>query len=244
MYSSSDDFHQALLASCRMSPFAGMPFKYRGEYIFDGGLSDFQPTLDNKTITISPFFFADADIKPSRYVPPWWALYPPRVEDFAWLFDLGYYDAMMWAKKNAKKHSITEASEIASLNQQYNGKEHDFSFGRFWGYRSIARIIPSWLMTVLLGSFFFVFIRPMSMMSIFSELIVTGIYYFCKTFVFFWCREKSKKAWDRFKTASGQIMNPNLFLRGLLPGLSSYLPLNKEALLKSSLMFRMFYHFL
>ena len=52
--------------------------KYRGEWVCDGGLSDFKPVIDADTITVSPFYFDYADIKPSRYIPPWWALYPPR----------------------------------------------------------------------------------------------------------------------------------------------------------------------
>jgi len=38
---------------------------------------------------INPFWFSRADIRPSQYVPFWWALYPPRVEDFEWVFELG-----------------------------------------------------------------------------------------------------------------------------------------------------------
>ena len=44
---------------------------------------------DSETVTVSAFYCADADIRPSQYVPLWWALYPPRKEEFEWLFNLG-----------------------------------------------------------------------------------------------------------------------------------------------------------
>ena len=43
----------------------------------------------SNTLTVSAFYCANADIRPSQYVPIWWALYPPRKEEFEWLFNLG-----------------------------------------------------------------------------------------------------------------------------------------------------------
>jgi len=76
------DLKEALLASCCIPPFAGLPFVYRGELVFDGGFSQFQPIIDSQTVTVSAMYFSDADIKPSRYIPTWWLVYPPRREDF------------------------------------------------------------------------------------------------------------------------------------------------------------------
>jgi len=95
---------QSLLASCCMTPLAGMPFKLDGDWVFDGGLADWQPLLDGNTLTVSPFFFSNADIKPSRYVPLWWAVYPPKAEEFAWVFDLGYHDALSYMTKCGYEH--------------------------------------------------------------------------------------------------------------------------------------------
>jgi hypothetical protein len=37
-----------------------------------------QPVIEGyRNITVSPLYFSQADIKPSRYVPAWWALLPP-----------------------------------------------------------------------------------------------------------------------------------------------------------------------
>ena len=79
-----------LVASCTATPIAGWPFRLDGEWVLDGGLADFQPLSTRLpaaagTVTVSPFYCAHADIRPSRYVPLWWALYPPRREDFEWI---------------------------------------------------------------------------------------------------------------------------------------------------------------
>jgi hypothetical protein len=242
-FTSEEDFHQALLASCRMAPLAGLPFLYRGEYVFDGGLSDFQPMLDDDTITVSPFFFSDADIRPSRYVPPWWSMYPPRREDIAWLFDLGYHDAKLWSKKSGAAGAAAGGSVSFFSTFQ---KDHSLSFGRFWGYRSIGRIVPSWMMTVLFGMFFILIVRPFSMFCIFVELFVKTFFYGLCT-IFFWSTFQSKSqttSWGQCKTSFSQIINPELFIRGLVPGFSWCLPLNKAQLLKSSLCFRVAVHYL
>jgi hypothetical protein len=60
----------------------------------DGGLTDFQPIVDTRTLTVSPFYFNDADIVPSRYVPLWWGLFPPgNTDTIDWLYALGQKDA-------------------------------------------------------------------------------------------------------------------------------------------------------
>ncbi|RLN44510.1 hypothetical protein BBJ29_008014 [Phytophthora kernoviae] len=84
-----------MVASCCATPLVGLPFKHEGEYVIDGGLLDNQPLFDGiSTITVSPNVFSDADIRPSRYVPAWWSMYPPSQRDMQWLYDLGYEDAL------------------------------------------------------------------------------------------------------------------------------------------------------
>jgi len=104
-FSSVQDLTEALLASCCIPPFAGLPFVYRGELVFDGGLAQFQPIFDSQTVTVSAMYFSDADIKPSRYIPTWWVVYPPRREDFEWVFDLGYIDTISWLERNNAHNS-------------------------------------------------------------------------------------------------------------------------------------------
>mmetsp|Transcript_98345 Transcript_98345/g.281350 ORF Transcript_98345/g.281350 Transcript_98345/m.281350 type:complete len:580 (-) Transcript_98345:242-1981(-) len=106
MFKSKEHVKQVLLASCTMTPLAGFPYVLDGALVFDGGLTDFQPQLKGTdtapahTITISPFYCSSADIRPSRYIPLWWALYPPRKEDFAWIYHLGYDDARSYLARN------------------------------------------------------------------------------------------------------------------------------------------------
>ncbi|KAJ1490206.1 acyl transferase/acyl hydrolase/lysophospholipase [Baffinella frigidus] len=96
-----DHLRTAVLASCCMAPLCGiMPMRLDGELMYDGGISDWvrnglfrgpsgHGISHGRAISINPFWFSRADIRPSQYVPFWWALYPPRVEDFEWVFELG-----------------------------------------------------------------------------------------------------------------------------------------------------------
>eukprot|EP00123_Amoebidium_parasiticum_P013882 comp22207_c0_seq1/m.32670 comp22207_c0_seq1/g.32670 ORF comp22207_c0_seq1/g.32670 comp22207_c0_seq1/m.32670 type:complete len:444 (-) comp22207_c0_seq1:813-2144(-) len=95
-----ENFKNMLMASCCATPICGFPFKLDGQWVFDGGLADFQPLIDENTITVSPFYFHRADIKPSQYVPAQWAAYPGTREEFERLFQLGYDDAEAWLAAN------------------------------------------------------------------------------------------------------------------------------------------------
>lgn len=64
----AEDLKQSLLASAAAFPAAPIVFHTRFGICIDGGLSDFQPIVDADTITVSPFYFSDCDIRPSRYV--------------------------------------------------------------------------------------------------------------------------------------------------------------------------------
>ncbi len=53
-------------------------------------------------ICVSPFYMSRADIKPSRYIPPWWCAIPPPPERLQEMFELGYRDCLTWLAKNGK----------------------------------------------------------------------------------------------------------------------------------------------
>ena len=59
-YSSPDELKQCLLASCSAFPLAKLIYR-NGCWCVDGGLTDFQPVVDDKTITVSPFYFRYLD---------------------------------------------------------------------------------------------------------------------------------------------------------------------------------------
>ena len=91
-FHSTEDLKQALLASASCYPFAPLIHR-KNSWCMDGGMSDFQPIINENTITVSPFYFSSADIKPSRYVPLWWSFFPPKDEDtIEWLYHLGQED--------------------------------------------------------------------------------------------------------------------------------------------------------
>ncbi|KAG5187879.1 acyl transferase/acyl hydrolase/lysophospholipase, partial [Tribonema minus] len=97
----------AVLASAAAIPIASA-IRLDGRWCVDGGLSEFHPRLDptlGETVYVNPFYFSHADIRPSRYVPVWWAFLPPRdPNSIDWLYDLGYSDALDWMRRRRLAH--------------------------------------------------------------------------------------------------------------------------------------------
>lgn len=116
-FDSKEDILQCLVASAAAFPFAKLA-KFRKAWYIDGGITDFQPVIDDKTITVSPFYFADVDIKPSRYIPVWWALFPPNSNDTVdWIYNLGYTDGLTWIEK---KLAMTDTTSISVILPSYD----------------------------------------------------------------------------------------------------------------------------
>lgn len=99
-FTSEDDLLQCLLSSCAIFPFAGL-VHYRGMWNMDGGVTDFVPEVygegitPENTVSVSPFYFSSCDIKPSRYIPFWWAIIPPNNSYIIdWIYALGYEDGI------------------------------------------------------------------------------------------------------------------------------------------------------
>jgi len=98
VHESKEELMKSILASCAAFPFTPIVYK-KGNWYIDGGLSDFQPIEDDDTITVSPFYFSDCDIKPSRYVPIWWSFFPPKDKGTVeWLYKLGWEDCMAYIR--------------------------------------------------------------------------------------------------------------------------------------------------
>ncbi|CEG48139.1 patatinlike phospholipase [Plasmopara halstedii] len=171
-FDSAEHLTETLLASCCAPPIAGLPFKLDGEWVMDGGMLDFQPVLDDKTVTISPFYCVGADIKPSVYVPMWWALFPPGVRDVEWLYDLGYEDGLRWIVKNGLTGGHKNVV-IPNKSTKYAGGWNT-TVGRVVGYRGFE----SHFLDALFIGLFVCLWRPMAFMCLYLELylqaIVTG----------------------------------------------------------------------
>lgn len=178
-HNSAVELKQTLLASCSAYPAAPLVRHPVHGLCIDGGLSDFQPIVDADTITVSPFYFSDCDIKPSRYVPPWWAALPPKDCDTVdWTYNLGFDDAMAFF---AKKGIAPSPFARPDLTEFRRNRKHPFdkprkiSYHRFLGY-NLLDILPSRAASFLLDLGLLVVLlaiwRPLALCAIYLELIV------------------------------------------------------------------------
>lgn len=148
-FDSKDDLLQALLASAFVPVFSGFfPPMFHGERYIDGGFSDNLPTLDENTITVSPFCgetdicprdfssqlfhvnFANTSIELSKQNVYRFAriLWPPRVEILSKLCKQGFDDALRFLQRNnlincthcVAVQSTFVLSEAVSENSEYD----------------------------------------------------------------------------------------------------------------------------
>jgi hypothetical protein len=85
--------------------------------------------LDEHTITVSPFYFMNTDIKPSRYVPLWWALFPPNSPAAVdWVYELGYNDAVNWIHERAESQVEKQQQQLHKDNTKGATRARSNSF--------------------------------------------------------------------------------------------------------------------
>jgi len=186
-HATSSDLKATLLASAAAYPAAPM-IKRNGSYYMDGGLSDFQPIVDEKSLTVSPFYFSNCDIRPSRYVPLWWAFIPPKNADTVdWLYALGYDDAMGYFDRiGIPTRSPLCPNKVSLLSKSIKTKYHPYdtprqlSVYRFLGY-DMADVykknhILSFLMDFALAVLFVAVWKPLALLLIYLELLILMIY--------------------------------------------------------------------
>ncbi|TMW63301.1 hypothetical protein Poli38472_002242 [Pythium oligandrum] len=166
-FESQEHLEKSLLASCCAVPIAGMPFKLSGEWVMDGGVFDFQPVFDAHTVTVSAFYCTAADIKPSRYVPMWWAFYPPSQRDVEWLFELGYEDGLAWIAKTGKS---IKTIEMPTKGASYDG-QWTTTVGRVVGYRGVE----SRILDMLFVGLFVCLWKPLAFVLLYLELYLHAI---------------------------------------------------------------------
>lgn len=193
-HATPQDLKTALLASSAAYPAAPM-VKRNGSYYMDGGLSDFQPLYEN-SLTVSPFYFSNCDIRPSRYVPVWWAFIPPKNADTVdWLYALGYNDAMEYFDKvgiptTASLSPNRESLLTKSIKTKYHPYDtpRQLSVYRFLGY-DMADVyknnhILSFLMDFSLAILFFAVWKPLALLLIYLELLILMIYSLSRVILF------------------------------------------------------------
>ncbi|CAM9643182.1 unnamed protein product, partial [Phaeothamnion confervicola] len=158
---------RTLQASGAAVPFAS-PIKIGDTWCVDGGLREFHPELPpsaGETVYVSAVYFSRADIKPSRYVPLWWAFFPPGdPATVEWQFDLGYRDALAYARGGG-------ACSAADCTMRRRLPPHAFdsprrcSFHRVVGYRAGSACLD--ILTVLSVVLLW---KPVSFLLIYLEL--------------------------------------------------------------------------
>lgn len=179
-FESETDLLESLKASAAAFPFA--PLQYRhGSWCVDGGLSDFQPIIDSSTVTVSPFYFSRADIKPSRYVPLWWGLLPPNDNDtIDWVYHLGWSDGLKWLEMQGIDISI--ATNEPKRNHHPFDVPGQISMHRFLGYTFVNKFgrYMSYLGDVVLFLLLTVVWKPLTMLLIYTEVAILLVFHLCK----------------------------------------------------------------
>jgi hypothetical protein len=181
---SKEDLKSTLMASIAAFPAAPLVFR-KGKWFIDGGLSDFQPIVDENTITVSPFYFSDCDIKPSRYVPLWWCVIPPKSNDtIDWLYALGWEDCMAYIEKRGltKTNPSNKNSHLLHPNKDLS---HPYdvpkrvSVHRFLGYNlgNLTHEYVSFTMDFILLILFLIILKPIALLLIYIELLLWIILY-------------------------------------------------------------------
>lgn len=182
-HASKEDLKLTLMASIAAFPAAPLVFR-KGEWFIDGGLSDFQPIVDENTITVSPFYFSDCDIKPSRYVPLWWCVIPPKSNDtIDWLYALGWDDCMAYIEKRGLKITNPSNKNPHVLHPKDLSHPYDIpkrvSVHRFLGY-NLGKSTPeyvSFTMDFILLILFLIILKPIALLLIYIELLLWIILY-------------------------------------------------------------------
>ncbi len=182
IYHSYDDIKNCLLASASAFPFAPLVY-HRNNWYVDGGLSDFLPMIDENTVTVSPFYFSDVDIKPSRYVPLWWAFVPPNSPDtIDWLYNLGYEDGMKFIEK---KTGISNPNNKLKRNPHPFDTPKKISINRFLGYNlsKVTHPLIGYILDCFLVIMLIFIWKPFALFLIYTELIILLVTQFVRLLI-------------------------------------------------------------
>lgn len=217
-----DDIKEALFASLCAAPMVGFPFRLRstGELVVDGGIAAFQPKSGkSNVITISPFYFANADIRPSQFIPVHWAFKPKNRARHSALFDLGYNDTIDFL---VRKGYVAAHHVAANTLRRPDPKAP--RRGAFAIFRDLIFLLFSYIL-----------LRPIAIVVVYMEMIVVATYYFIKTFIYS-SSDAGATFVDWFDTVVN-LFSPSVFLH---MAVSPRIPVNERRLAKRSLSFRVF----
>jgi len=269
VHDSKSDLIDSLLASSAAFPFASI-VKRNGSWYIDGGWTDFQPIVDEDTITVSPFYFSDCDIKPSRYVPIWWAFAPPPSKDtIDWLYNLGYHDCMNYINSRGIPPSprcVHSPSPILSARDAHEYDEpRKISMHRFLGYdlKNMTNQYVAFVMDLALLVLFLLVWKPLAMLFIYAELFTRTTYlsilFLCSIIIQIGKRmivktsttsstllveeiKQMDKLWSQLLDCLSCLVSLSLFLRWFSGRPSSAALRKHDRLAKSSILYRVFRH--
>lgn len=216
------DIEESLIASCCLTPVVGLPFPLRktGEWVCDGGVRSFQPRSgEPRTLTVSPFYFTSADIRPPTAVPVWWGLFPPKKEEHEGLFATGYNACLEYLVTSGQVPK--EMSTLLMTRPTHAG---DLA-----AKTGLGRIAIDFAIT----SLYVVMLKPLAVVAIYLEMILVGVillFIVAASFV----KGKSLDTTPVYETFRNMV-SLRVLLRLLL---SSRIPINETRLVKRSTMYR------
>jgi hypothetical protein len=180
-FASWEDLKTCLLSSCAAFPLAKMQYR-NNSWCADGGLTDFVPYIDEKTITVSPFYFSACDIKPSRYVPLWWAILPPKCnETVDWIYNLGFEDAMAYFNRRGIEPTSRARPELMHFpkNPHPFDKRGRISVHRVLGYHlsAVTQGYIGFFLDFCLFLFLLFVCKPLMLFCIYVDLMIQMVWH-------------------------------------------------------------------
>ena len=99
-FMNTEDLRQAIRASCHLPSVRHPSVMFRGEKCIDGAFSVNNPSVGQRCLRVSPFFFdLRMKIRPRRLTPPWWTIIAPSARRARQLFDQGAQDGEYYLKQ-------------------------------------------------------------------------------------------------------------------------------------------------
>lgn len=216
-FTSYEEAHEAIVASCCMVPLVGAPFKLKatGEWVTDGGITNFTPRMnDENVISVSAMYFQDASVRPRTFVPSWWSVFPPDDKKYRNLFTMGYND--MIDTLVSYELLDRELGEYM-LKPETDFTVHDSYRGVFFTF------VTEILMLIVL--------RPFIIACVYVEFVVSILFYAAKAVLFF-DGNSLRSLWSTIRSTTSLRTFLHLLIGKVVPA--------NNAHLSHSWLFRMF----